>query len=135
MLFVISKENEQPEWVCTDPDCYQYQRAIQEGAHTVYEMYQVDALPDHYAVSHGVVDFTEFDEDDWDTLESVLGMYGYRGITPDDGRDYDDAYVPERVAAECWFETMIVGRYENIVYRAGTEDECAEYIAQEVSLI
>lgn len=117
------------EWICTDPDCAQYQKDLGDG---FYEMWQVQAGPEwkYYMVASGVVSV------DWtdDELDGLCRTYGYESLAHFMDENGDDS---EGIIAECIFEHGIFYDYLTDGYSPrlkhptfATYDEAEKYIKQ-----
>lgn len=67
------------EWICTDPDSFQWQRKAGRFS-TEYEMYQVLPMPSYvegggWTAGGGTFRIEDYNNDE---ISYVLGLYGYR---------------------------------------------------------
>ena len=93
-------------WICTDPDCYQYIRSIGDKC---FEMTQINEMPDKsYIIVWSIIDLDDYTDDE---INFYVTSY------------YDSADgLPHGIIAECIFESLQPVDY-NYRRRADTLDE------------
>ena len=65
-------------WIVTDPDCAQVRRQVGFEGRGIFELMQVDSLPDGtYTLSVGEIDFDDYSSAE---INSALNGYGYDSI-------------------------------------------------------
>jgi len=84
-------------WVCTDPDCFQYQKALSE---TMFNMVQAFEMPDsRFVVAKGIIDLEDYNGKEiadyvtayYDSVEHLKIEYGAKS---------------NGIIAECIFESL-----------------------------
>lgn len=88
-----------PQWTLTDDDCAQWRRTLKLGES--YELVQVVKFPEDFAVAHGIIYLSDYDEDE---REDIIGAYGYTSWE-DLVLKAGSAEAANELFAECAFET------------------------------
>lgn len=121
-------------WFCTDPDCMQYCKKINEEVFRFIQTVWLDTCgddiravnakddSDNYAVCADIIDLDLYDEDD---ILGSIGSYGYNSIAFLQ-KEYGDA--ANQIIAECIFETECLYDHSSIAGVVSWDD--AEQIIQ-----
>lgn len=114
--------NTTTNWICTDPDTYQYTRCFSDTEFEFVQMEQFDT--DEYYAYTGCVDVMEylFDKEGREELRIALGMYGYTGWLDLEAHYGEDTF---RIAAECIFEAYMCSIADHV---SETEEDCKAWL-------
>lgn len=96
-VFSAKLQEDETAWVCTDPDCSQYSKQINDYSWSYIEIREID---DQWVVCHSIIDLRDYSFDElWDicsgyyqSYEDMVEIYGFREAL--------------HVMAECIFEQL-----------------------------
>ena len=86
-------------WICSDSDCYQYVREIEDGTFELIEL----RLNGHH-VARGTVNVKAYMDENKEQFENILYSFGYDNMQSLE-EEYGDHAM--QIAAECIFESDI----------------------------
>lgn len=86
-------------WICSDPDCYQYVRKIEDGTFELIEL----RFNGHH-VARGTVNVKTYMDENKEQFETILYSFGYDNMQSIE-EEYGDHAM--QIAAECIFESDI----------------------------
>ena len=106
-------------WICTDPDCYQYSKQMDDVTWNYIQMQEI--YNGEFVVSQNVIWLTDYSIDDiesccngyYDSLEKIVEIYGFREAL--------------HIMAECIFEQLAFDAM-NFNIKFPTEEKAKQYI-------